>query len=115
MQYHRDIAGIAHSAEPDDRKTLNDFTYPSSARIVHMTKTRYVRAIAGETTLQLVSVRIGNSFGHGERQAGSSKDMAAVDRSNDRINKVQKVGSVLGIDEMEAVNRYREQSKRGQA
>lgn len=53
-----------------------------------------IRSIA---SLQLITISISNSFGHRKWQAGSSKDMAAIDRSDKRVDEAQNVGRVLCV------------------
>ena len=67
-----------------------------------MAKPRDIAPIRSIATLQLITISISHSLSHRKRQASPSKNVAAIDRSNERVNEAQDVGSVLCVGEMDA-------------
>lgn len=56
-----------------------------------------IAPITGETSLKLVSIGVGNSFGHREWQASSGEDMAAIDGADEWIDEAENVGRILCV------------------
>jgi hypothetical protein len=79
-----------------------ELTYTTSPRIVHMAEPSDIAIIASISSLQLTTISISHSFRHREWQTGASKDMAAIDRADERVDKVENVGSMLCIDKRDA-------------
>lgn len=81
-----------------DQKYQEKSTYTTSPRIMHMAESGHIAIIASKPSLQLTAIRVRDSFGHGERQAGASENMAAVDCADERVDEVQDIRRcVLGV------------------
>lgn len=56
-----------------------------------------IAPITCKTSLELVSICVGDGFGHRKWQASSSKDMTAIDGADEWINEAENVGRILCV------------------
>jgi hypothetical protein len=68
---------------------------------MQMAKPSNIAPIRSIPSLQLITISISNSLSHRERQASSRKHMAAINRSDKRVDEAQNVGSVLCVGRMD--------------
>jgi hypothetical protein len=108
--HHQPTSQNSHP-NPSQTKREN-ITHPSSPRIMQMAKPSDIAPIRSIPPLQLITISISHSFRHRKRQTSSSKNMATIDRSNERVDEAQDVGSVLRVGILDSRNQDSETRER---